>query len=362
MTMTLPNLNIGNPFVSLEHINLNIGGDWKLSRKFYVDGLGFATDPRAASVFARTAAAGGEGLGLQWVNIGLQQLHLPEDYPRQAIDGTIGLTFPSLSDVNERLTTIGIPFEMKKEGKFSYILTRCPSGNKFEIRSPVVGSYLGPAEFIEPRSRNTGHETFLEPREKLSGSRQRDVDVYLPGEISLGLGLQFINFEIPFGTALTIGKYYEHFFGAIVLVATKSSNDLLAAPTEASSEISFQTISPSDTVESILACRVIIGYHQYIQFTEKSQSSEGSVSNAYLEEVSNSEVSSEGHHIALYASDFVAMYERARTRSLIWDNPRFPQFSYDTLQDSLKHNEFRVKDIINPSTGEKVFQLEHEIR
>ena len=361
MMTKLPNLNIRNPFVSLEHINLNIGADWVNSRKFYLDGLGFALDPRASSVFARTTAAGGGGLGLQWVSIGLQQLHLPEDFPRQAIDGTIGLTFPSLSDVDERLTTAGIPFEMCKEGKVSYISTRCPSGNRFDIRSLIVPSYLGPAEFISPRSIRTVEETSLEPNDKICAKGQRDADVYLPGEISVGLGIQFVNFEVPFGSAFTIAQFYEHFFRVIVLVALKCSDDKLAGSTRVNSELPFRPTSFTDTSESVTACRVVIGYHQYIQFTEKPRSDIPFLK-ADPEGVSNSNTSREGHHIALYASDFVAMYERARARGLNWDNPRFPQFSYGTLEDALRHNEFRVKDIIDPSTGDKVFELEHEIR
>jgi hypothetical protein len=361
MMTNLPTMNIRNPFVSLEHINLNIGADWVLSRKFYLDGLGFALDPRAASVFARTTAAGGRGLGLQWVNIGLQQLHLPEDFPCQTIDGTIGLTFPSLSVVDERLTTAGIPFEMCKEGELSYIVTRCPSGNRFEIRSPIVRSYLGPSEFITPRSLKTGKETSSEPGDKLCAKDQRDADVYLPGEISLGLGIQFVNFEVPLCSAFSIAQFYEHFFRAIVLVAQKCSDDQLAGSTQANTEVSFHPTSFTDTRESVTACRIVIGYHQYIQFTEKARSDIPFLK-ADSKGVSNSIVSSEGHHIALYASDFVAMYERARARGLNWDNPRFPQFSYGTLEDALKHNEFRVKDIIDPLTGEKVFELEHEIR
>lgn len=361
MITNLPTLKIRNPFVSLEHININIGADWVLSRKFYIDGLGFALDPRAPSVFSRTTAAGGGGLGLQWVNIGLQQLHLPEDFPPQAIDGTIGLTYQSLSDVDERLTAAGIPFEMCKEGKLSYILTRCPTGNKFEIRSPNVQSYLGPSEFITPRSLGTEEETSLEQSDKLCTKSQRGTDVYLPGEISLGLGIEFVNFEVPFGSAYAIARFYEHFFRAIVLVAYKCSDDQLAA---ANSEAKFHHSSPADTSESTTACRIVVGYHQYIQFTEKPRSD---TNTPFLktdpEGASRGpNVSSEGHHVALYASDFVGMYERARARGLNWDNPRFPQFSYGTLEDALKHNEFRVKDIIDPLTGVKVFELEHEIR
>jgi hypothetical protein len=361
MMTNLPALNLRNPFVSLEHVNLNIGADWVLNKRFYLDGLGFALDPRAASVFARTTAAGGGGIGLKWVNIGLQQLHLPEDFPRQAIDGTIGLTFPSLPDVDERLTSAGIPFEMCKEGKLFYIVTRCPSGNRFEIRSPAMRSYLGPSEFIAPRSLKTGEETTSEPTDKLCAKGQRDTDVYLPGEISLGLGIQFVNFEVPFGSAFSIAQFYEHFFRAIVLVAQKCSDDQLAGSTQANTEISFHPASFTDKRESVTACRIVIGYHQYIQFTEKPQSDVPFLK-ADPEAALNSIVSSEGHHIALYASDFVSMYERARERGLNWDNPRFPQFSYVTLEDAVKHNEFRVKDIIDPLTGEKVFELEHEIR
>ena len=98
----------------------------------------------------------------------------------------------------------------------------------------------------------------------------------------------------------------------------------------------------------------------------------------------------DGHHIALYINDFQETYKRLRAAQpiaaqqkgeqgslgLIYNNPRFPQFRYDTLAEALGHNEFRFKDIVDPTvtpgatynsggrsnSSGVVYTIEHEIR
>ena len=92
-------------------------------------------------------------------------------------------------------------------------------------------------------------------------------------------------------------------------------------------------------------CTVGMGYHQSLRFQESSSSQDY-----------------DGHHIAIYVNGFVDMYHRLSQRSLIYMNPRFPQFNYSTEEQAVHHNEFRFLDIIDVDTGEVVYQLEHEIR
>ena len=47
----------------------------------------------------------------------------------------------------------------------------------------------------------------------------------------------------------------------------------------------------------------------------------------------------DGHHIAVY------------TRGLVYNNPRFPNLTYGTVDDALRHNEFRVLHIVNVKGG-----------
>jgi len=78
-----------------------------------------------------------------------------------------------------------------------------------------------------------------------------------------------------------------------------------------------------------------------------------------------------GHHVAVYVGDisggdvsqsFSEMYLKVHEAGLVYNNPRFPQLRYDSLEDAQRHAEFRILDIVDPDTGKRVHQLEHEIR
>jgi hypothetical protein len=56
----------------------------------------------------------------------------------------------------------------------------------------------------------------------------------------------------------------------------------------------------------------------------------------------------DGHHIAVYVANFSQPYSFLSERGLITEEPR--------------NHQYRFVDIIDPSTGEKLFQLEHEVR
>ena len=93
---------------------------------------------------------------------------------------------------------------------------------------------------------------------------------------------------------------------------------------------------------------VRVGYNQQIAFTE-------AIEGVSLEPY-------DGHHIAVYVNNFVESYYRLSEDELVWNNPRFPQFKYDTIDDALEHNEFRFLYIVDVDTNEKIFEIEHELR
>ena len=308
-------------------------------------------------------------------------------------------------------------------------------------------------------------------------------DIYLPGGVSLGYGIKFVDFTVPPGSVEKIVRFYEYFFRAIITIAYVSADEGIGCtefPLEVTENQNFISgfrngkSRSTDYVflpycngnsnikgeredrgeqagggegggggggggegggvegkgkeeksiegKSMVACRILIGYHQYLQFTEstkpeikltpsklalqekdtdeekkkgyfdnekseaeaegnekdneckdeKEQEGKKREGNQLLNSLSQSlphkeletseKISFEGHHIALYMNNFIEIYNRVKPHNLHWDNPRFPQFTYRTLENVLTHNEFRVKDIIDPLTGEKVFELEHEIR
>ena len=84
-------------------------------------------------------------------------------------------------------------------------------------------------------------------------------------------------------------------------------------------------------------CVVSIGCSQSVRFVECG---EGETLPPY-----------DGHHIAVYTNRFAELYEAADRRGLVYNNPRFPNLTYGTVDDALRHNEFRVLHIVNVKGG-----------
>lgn len=82
-----------------------------------------------------------------------------------------------------------------------------------------------------------------------------------------------------------------------------------------------------------------------------------------LEETAGSTGKEIGEHIAIYIGDFTGCFDRLQSRGLIFVNPRFEHLDKSTTVDeALHYNCFRFKDITDLESGEKLFELEHEVR
>lgn len=120
------------------------------------------------------------------------------------------------------------------------------------------------------------------------------------------LGIAYLELGIPVGAASKVARFYRSFLDAPSEVET----DAAGAP----------------------AARVHVGADQRLVFVETSERLAGY----------------DGHHIQIYISDFSGPYERLLARGLI---------SRETDQ-----HEWRFVDIVDPDSGEVVFELEHEVR
>jgi len=70
-----------------------------------------------------------------------------------------------------------------------------------------------------------------------------------------------------------------------------------------------------------------------------------------------------GEHMAIYVADFEGCFQRLLDRGLIWVNPRFVHLDKSTtLEEALHYSCFRFKDVVDVSSGQKLFELEHEVR
>jgi hypothetical protein len=249
---------VGN-IVHLEHFNVCIP-DQRLATLFYVVGLGGTRDP---FLFM--------GLENMWVNYGRTQVHLPSRAvpPRaEVLRGTAGFVVPSLADLKKRLEFAGA--EMKRvvpeaRTKFSWkerdgaVEATCPWGNRVRCHAPA------------PEYGNTE------------------------------LGLVYVDFDVPQGSAEGIARFYR---------------EVMKAPSR---------------VEKHRAT-VGIGKSQYLHFTETAQP---------LPEYDN-------HHVQIYIADFATPYHWLKERDLI---------TMETDAD-----EWRFQWIVDPKDGRRLFQIEHETR
>jgi len=248
---------VGN-IVHLEHFNCCID-DQRLALLFYVVGLGATRDPY---IFT--------GLENIWLNFGRTQVHMPSRaVPPKAerLRGTAGLVVPSLEDLAKRLEYAGK--EMKR----------------------VVGdarhfSYTVKKDCIEA----------IDPW----GTRVR-CHAPSPEYGPLELGIVYVDFDVPSGTAEAIARFYT---------------DVMRAP--AFAKTGRATVS--------------IGRNQKLYFTETK-----SELPAY-----------DGHHIQVYIADFSSPYKWLKARELV---------NMETDQ-----HEWRFQWIVDPKDARKLFQIEHEVR
>jgi len=249
---------VGN-IVLLEHFNCLIN-DQRLATLFYIVGLGGTRDPYLFM-----------GLENMWVNFGRTQVHLPSRGPAprpEVLRGTVGLVVPDLAALKRNLEYAGkemgrvVP---EKTTRFSWrdmgdtVEATCPWGNRVRCHAPSP-------EF--PRT---------------------------------DLGLVYVDFNVPGGTAEGIARFYD------------------------------QVMKAPATAESGRAT-VCVGRNQKLMFSETQDA---------LPEY-------DGHHIQIYIAEFSGAYEWLRARGLI---------NMETDQ-----HEWRFQWITDPRDDRKLFQIEHEVR
>lgn len=250
--------SVGN-IVLLEHFNCLID-DQRLATLFYIVGLGGTRDPY---IFM--------GLENMWVNFGRTQVHLPSRGPTpkpEVLRGTAGFVVPDLEALKKNLEFAGK--EMKrvapeKTTRFSWrdkgdtVEATCPWGNRIRCHAPSP-------EY--PRT---------------------------------DLGLVYVDFDVPTGTAEGIARFYDQ---------------IMKAPAKA------------ENGRAVVA----VGRNQKLIFSETKEK---------LPEY-------DGHHVQIYIAEFSSAYAWLKERGLI---------NMETDQ-----NEWRFQWIIDPRDDRKLFQVEHEVR
>jgi hypothetical protein len=244
--------DLGNS-IHLEHVNVQVP-DQHLATLFYVSGLGLTRDP-----YLMTSDDN------MWVNVGRSQFHLPSG-EAQVLRGYTALVISGRKALLERLASV----TKKLEGtKFSfreyndYVEAICPWGNRLRC--------------FEPDAERFGRIT---------------------------LGIPYVEFDVPVGSAKGICEFYPKIMG---MPAQLKNGDGTAASVQ-------------------------VGKDQHLLFRETDRP----------------QPEYDGHHIQIYITNFSGPHRSLAERNLIFseDNPY----------------QYRFRDIVDLASGKHLFTVEHEVR
>jgi hypothetical protein len=244
--------DLGNA-IHLEHVNVTIP-DQHLAALFYVSGLGLTRDPYLMVSDNN-----------MWINVGRSQFHLPTA-PPQVLRGTVGLVIAGRQALLDRLTGVrkrlaGTRFDFREHN--DHVEATCPWGNRFRIHEPDVARF---------------------------------------GRITLGI--PYVEFDVPVGSAAGIAKFYR---------------EMLPVPAE---------VVNGDGITA----RAKVGKDQHLTFRETDRP----------------QPEFDDHHVQIYVADFSGPHKRLSARKLV--NKEDNQYQY------------RFKDIVDLDTGKLLFTIEHEVR
>jgi hypothetical protein len=200
-----------------------------------------------------------------WINVGRSQFHLPTGEP-QVLRGHTGLVISGRAALLDRLTAVRGKLDDSLFG-FSehndYIEARCPWGNRVRCYEPDATRF---------------------------------------GRVALGM--PYVQFDVPMGSAKGIAEFYRQILDVPATVGNGEAN----------------------------LARVTIGKHQHLLFRETDAP----------------QPDFDGHHIQVYIVNFSGPHRRLSERHLICSEDN--QYQY------------RFRDIVDPDTGKLLFTVEHEVR
>src|SRR2546421_10883662 len=244
--------DLGNA-IHFEHVNVTIP-DQRLATLFYVAGLGLTRDP-----YLNVSDSN------MWVNVGRSQLHLPTGEP-QRLRGHVGIVIAGRQALLERLSGVkkklaGTHFDFCEHN--DYVEATCPWGNRVRCHEPDAARF---------------------------------------GRITLGM--PYVHFDVPIGTAPGIAAFYPAMIGAPAEVTNGDGT----------------------------VARVKVGRDQHFLFRETDRP---------LPAFDN-------HHVQIYLADFSGPHQKLGARNLVCSEDN--QYQY------------RFRDIVDLDSGRLLFTVEHEMR
>lgn len=244
--------DLGNS-IHLEHVNVQIP-DQRIAALFYAAGLGLTRDPYMM-VDDRN----------MWINVGRNQFHLPAG-PAQVLRGHTGIVIEGrqalldrLASVRDKLADTHFAFSEHND----HVEAMCPWGNRIRLYEPDAARF---------------------------------------GRITLGI--PYVEFDVPMGTASGIAAFYR---------------EIVDTPA---------TVMQGDGT----VARVTVGRQQYLQFRETDRPLP-----AYDE-----------HHVQIYVANFSGPHRKLKDRNLV------------SQEDN--QYQFRFREIVDIASGKPLFTIEHEVR
>jgi catechol-2,3-dioxygenase len=244
--------DLGNS-IHLEHVNVQVP-DQHLATLFYVSGLGLTRDPCLMTSDDN-----------MWINVGRSQFHLPSG-EAQVLRGYTALVISGRKALLERLASVskrleGTKFSFKEHN--DYVEAICPWGNRVRC--------------FEPDERRFGRIT---------------------------LGIPYVEFDVPTGSAKGIGDFYPKIMG--MPTQLKNGDGATAS--------------------------VQVGKNQNLLFRETDRP----------------QPEYDGHHVQIYITNFSGPHRALAEHNLIFseDNPY----------------QYRFRDIVDLASGKHLFTIEHEVR
>ena len=244
--------DLGNA-IHLEHVNVSIP-DQRIASLFYGAGLGLTRDPYLMVMDDN-----------MWMNVGRSQFHLPSG-KAQVLRGKTGIVIEGREDLLKRLATVK-PKLADTKFNFTetndYVEATCPWGNTIRLHEPDAARF---------------------------------------GRINLGI--PYVEFDVPVGTAKGIAKFYREMIDV-----------------------------PADVVNGDgTTAKVTVGKNQNLLFRETDRP---------LPDYDE-------HHVQIYVVNFSGPHQRLGARGLV--NREDNQYQY------------RFRDITDLDTGKHLFTIEHEVR
>ena len=244
--------DLGNS-VHLEHVNVTIP-DQRVASLFYGAGLGLTRDP-----FLQVDDTN------MWMNVGRSQFHLPTGKP-QVLRGKTGIVIEGREALLERLNRVKPKLA---DTKFAfaehndYVQATCPWGNTIRLHEPDEARF---------------------------------------GRVALGI--PYVEFDVPVGTAKGICKFYQHMI-----------------------DVPAEVVNGDGTT-----AKVTVGKNQHLLFRETDKP----------------QPEFDEHHIQIYVVNFSGPHRRLGERGMV--NREDNQYQY------------RFRDITDLDTGKLLFTIEHEVR